>query len=86
MADWNKPLPTVSGESKPYWDSCRLGVWLYKNVIIVQSFNFILAAFVLIAGRMISNGIPLLVEALCGPLQLPIKIEPLGLRKMCHMY
>ena len=23
MADWNKPLPTVSGETKPYWDSCR---------------------------------------------------------------
>ena len=25
MAEWNKPLPTVSGETKPYWDSCRRG-------------------------------------------------------------
>ena len=22
---WNKPLPTVSGETKPFWDSCRRG-------------------------------------------------------------
>ena len=22
---WNKPLPTVAGETKPFWDSCRRG-------------------------------------------------------------
>ena len=25
MPEWNKPLPTISGETKPFWDSCRLG-------------------------------------------------------------
>ncbi len=25
MAGWNKPLPTISGETKPYWDSCGQG-------------------------------------------------------------
>ncbi len=25
MAEWNKPLPTISGETKPYWDSCHRG-------------------------------------------------------------
>ena len=23
MAEWKKPLPTIVGETKPYWDSCR---------------------------------------------------------------
>ena len=77
MADWNKPLPTVSGESKPYWDSCRLGRLVIQKCDNCSEFQFYL---------MISNGILLLAEALCGPLQLPIKIEPLGLRKMYHMY
>lgn len=22
---WNKPLPTIVGETKPFWDSCRRG-------------------------------------------------------------
>ena len=25
MPEWNKPLPSVVGETKPYWDSCRRG-------------------------------------------------------------
>ena len=23
--EWNKPLPTVVGETRPYWESCRRG-------------------------------------------------------------
>ena len=25
MPEWNKPLPSVVGETKPYWDSCKRG-------------------------------------------------------------
>ena len=25
MAEWNKPLPTIVGETLPYWESCRRG-------------------------------------------------------------
>ena len=25
MPEWNKPLPSIVGETKPYWDSCRRG-------------------------------------------------------------
>ena len=25
MADWKKPLPTIAGETRPYWESCRQG-------------------------------------------------------------
>lgn len=30
MPDWNKPLPTISGETKPYWDMCRRGQLLIQ--------------------------------------------------------
>tara|TARA_B100000315_G_C14283758_1_gene454221 strand:+ start:11 stop:421 length:411 start_codon:yes stop_codon:yes gene_type:complete len=25
MPEWKKPLPTIVGETKPFWDSCRQG-------------------------------------------------------------
>lgn len=25
MPEWKKPLPTIAGETRPYWDSCRRG-------------------------------------------------------------
>ena len=31
MPDWNKPLPTVSGETKPFWDACRRGQLLIQK-------------------------------------------------------
>lgn len=31
MADWKKPLPTVVGETKPYWDACRRGELLVQR-------------------------------------------------------
>jgi uncharacterized OB-fold protein len=34
MAEWKKPLPTISGETKPFWDSCRKG-----ELIIQQCSN-----------------------------------------------
>ena len=40
MADWNKPLPTVSGESKPYWDSCRLGRLVIQKCDNCSEFQF----------------------------------------------
>ena len=31
MPEWNKPLPTVSGETKPFWDYCRRGELLIQK-------------------------------------------------------
>lgn len=33
MAEWKKPLPTVSGETKPFWDACR------RNILLIQRCN-----------------------------------------------
>lgn len=31
MPGWNKPLPTIVGETKPFWDSCRQGKLLLQK-------------------------------------------------------
>ena len=31
MPEWNKPLPTIVGETKPFWDSCRQGKLLLQK-------------------------------------------------------
>ena len=31
MPDWNKPLPTIAGETKPFWDACRRGTLLIQQ-------------------------------------------------------
>ena len=40
MAEWNKPLPTVSGETKPYWDSCRQGQLMIQKCDSCGEFQF----------------------------------------------
>ena len=40
MADWNKPLPTVSGETKPYWDACRWGDLLIQRCDRCNEYQF----------------------------------------------
>ena len=31
MPEWNKPLPTISGETRPFWDACRRGELLIQK-------------------------------------------------------
>ncbi len=31
MADWKKPLPTVVGETRPFWDACHRGELLVQK-------------------------------------------------------
>jgi len=33
MAEWKKPLPTVSGETRPFWEACR------REELLVQRCN-----------------------------------------------
>ena len=40
MAEWNKPLPTVSGETKPYWDSCRRGQLMIQKCDSCAEYQF----------------------------------------------
>ena len=40
MAEWNKPLPTISGETKPYWDSARRGQLLIQKCDSCGEFQF----------------------------------------------
>ena len=40
MTTWNKPLPTVSGETKPFWDACRRGQLLIQKCDRCDEFQF----------------------------------------------
>ena len=40
MAEWNKPLPTVVGETKPYWDSCRQGKLMLQRCGRCDEYQF----------------------------------------------
>ncbi|MBM3942324.1 MAG: Zn-ribbon domain-containing OB-fold protein [SAR202 cluster bacterium] len=31
MPDWNKPLPSIVGETRPYWEGCRQGYLLIQK-------------------------------------------------------
>ena len=40
MTTWNKPLPTVSGETRPFWDACRRGQLLIQKCDRCGEFQF----------------------------------------------
>ena len=40
MAEWNTPLPTVSGETTPYWDSCRRGQLIIQKCDTCGEYQF----------------------------------------------
>ena len=40
MTTWNKPLPTVSGETRPFWDACRRGQLLIQKCDRCNEFQF----------------------------------------------
>ena len=40
MPEWTKPLPTVVGETKPYWDSCRLGKLMLQRCGLCDEYQF----------------------------------------------
>ena len=40
MPDWNKPLPSVVGETKAYWDSCRRGQLLIQKCDACNEYQF----------------------------------------------
>ena len=40
MPEWNKPLPTMSGETKPYWDNCRRGRLLIQKCDSCGEYQF----------------------------------------------
>ena len=40
MPEWNKPLPSVVGETKPYWDSCRRGELIIQKCDRCNEYQF----------------------------------------------
>ncbi len=40
MAEWKKPLPTISGETRPYWEACRRGELLVQQCDACQAYQF----------------------------------------------
>ena len=40
MPEWNKPLPTIAGETKPFWDSCRQGKLLLQRCDQCNEYQF----------------------------------------------
>ena len=41
MPDWNKPLPTIAGETKPFWDACRRGTLLIQQCGQCNQYQFL---------------------------------------------
>ena len=40
MTEWKKPLPTISGETRPYWEACRRGELLVQQCDACQAYQF----------------------------------------------
>ena len=40
MTSWKKPLPTITGETLPFWDACRRGTLLLQRCGRCQEFQF----------------------------------------------
>jgi uncharacterized OB-fold protein len=40
LTEWKKPLPTISGETRPYWEACRRGQLLIQRCNACQSWQF----------------------------------------------
>jgi len=40
MADWKKPLPRISGETRPFWEACRRGELLIQKCNSCEEFQF----------------------------------------------
>ena len=40
MPEWNKPLPSVVGETRPYWDSCRRGELVIQRCDKCSEYQF----------------------------------------------
>ena len=40
MPEWNKPLPSIVGETKPYWDSCKRGELVIQKCDSCQEYLF----------------------------------------------
>ena len=40
MAEWKKPLPTVTGETMPFWDACRRGELLIQKCNGCSEYQF----------------------------------------------
>lgn len=40
MTEWKKPLPTIVGETKPYWEACKRGELLLQRCDDCQGYQF----------------------------------------------
>ena len=40
MTTWKKPLPTIAGETLPFWDACKRGKLLLQRCGRCQEYQF----------------------------------------------
>ena len=40
MPDWNKPLPTIVGETRPFWEACRRGQLVIQRCAACGEYQF----------------------------------------------
>lgn len=40
MPDWNKPLPTIVGETRPFWEACRRGQLVIQRCDVCGEYQF----------------------------------------------
>ena len=38
--EWNKPLPTIVGETRPYWEACRRGQLVIQRCAVCGEYQF----------------------------------------------
>lgn len=39
-SEWNKPLPTIVGETRPYWEACRRGQLVIQRCAACGEYQF----------------------------------------------
>ena len=39
-SEWNKPLPTIVGETRPYWEACRRGQLVIQHCASCGEYQF----------------------------------------------
>ena len=40
MSEWKRPLPTITGESLPYWEACQRGELLIQRCDECREYQF----------------------------------------------
>ena len=85
QSQWKKPLPTITGETRKFWDAARKGHLMIQHCNLA-AINGIPEGFVQVVGQRTLNMLRQKVQEKFGLIRLLIRIGLLGLMKKFRMY